>query len=250
MKNDIDHTRKMIISEIKRTAKENGGSPLGQVKFEEVTGIKRNEWYGKIWRKWSAANIEAGLEPNQFITKSFEKEWLLEKLIVLIRALNHFPAESDIVAQKSVDDEFPSESTLRNHLGKKLPMVQSVLNYCKNQDSYSDVQDICIPLVKSLKATTKSGDDSINHFTKESYVYLDKHGSEYKIGHSTDPKKRLKELQVQDPYPIKEIHRIRTDDPSGIETYWHNRFKDRMLEDELFKLTPSDVRIFKKRRSM
>ncbi len=35
-----------IIEEIKRTTKNNNGSPLGIEKFKEETGIKKEDWYG------------------------------------------------------------------------------------------------------------------------------------------------------------------------------------------------------------
>ena len=58
-------TKEHIIGEIRRTANANGGVPLGWRRFEEETGIKYHDWYGKFWASWGDAVREAGFEPNR-----------------------------------------------------------------------------------------------------------------------------------------------------------------------------------------
>ena len=68
-----------IISEIYRTAGENDGIPLGVDRLREETGI-RKERYGKLWAKWSDAQVEARFEPNQLGEPASDEEWMLEKI--------------------------------------------------------------------------------------------------------------------------------------------------------------------------
>jgi len=87
--------KEYILSEIKRTAKENGGKSLGIQKFFNETGIKKTDWFGKYWARWGDAVLEAGLTPNQLQT-SYDEDWLIEKFINLISELKKFPASGDL----------------------------------------------------------------------------------------------------------------------------------------------------------
>jgi len=44
------------------------------------------------------------------------------------------------------------------------------------------------------------------------------------------------------------IHEIKTDEPVGLEAYWHNRFRDRRMRGEWFKLSAADIKAFKRWR--
>jgi hypothetical protein len=52
-------TKLYILQEIKRTTKANGGTPLRKRQFESQTGIKRYDWFGVYWARWSDAIREA-----------------------------------------------------------------------------------------------------------------------------------------------------------------------------------------------
>jgi hypothetical protein len=53
--------KQFILSEIKRTAEANAGVPMGRDRFSQETGIRANDWEGKLWARWGDAVREAAL---------------------------------------------------------------------------------------------------------------------------------------------------------------------------------------------
>lgn len=91
---------------------------------------------------------------------------------------------------------------------------------------------------------TNGRDDS----PAKGFVYLQQHGSrkEYKIGKTNNPMRREGEVKIELPERLQPIHYIQTDDPSGIESYWHRRFSEKRKNGEWFELSKEDVRAFKR----
>ena len=80
------------------------------------------------------------------------------------------------------------------------------------------------------------------------YVYMLRSGRRYKIGKSNDPSRRWREVRLELPDETHQVHTIPTDDPSGIETYWHQRFASKRIRNtEFFELDSTDVQAFKRR---
>jgi hypothetical protein len=79
-------------------------------------------------------------------------------------------------------------------------------------------------------------------------VYLIKHGKgrEYKIGRTGNPLRREGQVALDLPNEVQPIHYIKTDDPVGIESYWHARFRTKRKRGEWFALTADDVRAFRR----
>ena len=61
-------------------------------------------------------------------------------------------------------------------------------------------------------------------------MYPMKSGRYYKIGRIDAIGRRDSEIKTQMLEELKVIHHISTDDPSGIEAYWHKRFSDKAQE--------------------
>jgi hypothetical protein len=83
---------------------------------------------------------------------------------------------------------------------------------------------------------------------KFGFVYLLKSGRYYKIGRSNASARREYELAIQLPERPRLVHQIRTDDPVGIEEYWHKRFTDKHKNGEWLELSVAELRSFTRRK--
>jgi hypothetical protein len=120
-------------------------------------------------------------------------------------------------------------------------MSERLRQWIGDKDGFADVEAM-LPTEAGLPVGEPGGPGS------EGLVYLLRSGSYYKIGRSDEIERRLKEITVALPEAVTLVHAIRTDDPSGIEAYWHRRFAERRANGEWFKLSPTDVAAFKRRK--
>jgi len=239
--------KKHIISEIVKTAKENNNIPLGVAKFETETGIKESDWKGKFWARWGDAVKEAGYTPNK-LTSAYDETWLIEQLVLLVREIKKFPSNADIRFTAYNTKNFPADSTF-NRLGTTTKRAEKILNYCEGKSEYYDVAQICRTYIASSgKEIDVQHQEEVEN--KIGYVYLQKFDKYYKIGKSTNVERRNYEIGIKLPEELKIVHKISTDDPSGIEAYWHHRFKDKRKQGEWFDLSNGDIKAFKRRKFM
>jgi hypothetical protein len=234
-------TRQHVLDEIRRTASANGGIPVGSRTFEQLTGIRSHEWQ-RFWPRFSEAQAEAGLEPNK-LKAAIPDELMLEKLALLTRAYGHRPTISELRVAKRTDPGVPSiEAFLR--LGGFDAITERLRLFSAEHTEYSDIAEF-LPPEKSV-----SVNEALNSEGVLGFVYLMKMGRNYKIGRTNSTGRREYELAIQMPEKSSVIHEIKTDDPVGIEKYWHSRFADKRLNGEWFALTAPDVSAFRRRKFM
>ena len=234
-------TRQEILAEIKRIEKRDGKAP-GRRRFENETGLRSSEWYPHLWLRWGDAIKEAGCHANEYRT-GFDEEFLIIKYIALIRELGHFPIEGELRIKNKTDKEFPCHNSF-SRLGSKRERVQKIIEYCQGKSEFDDIVSLCADI---LESSPKKPDLANIDSGKIGYVYLIRHGmrNEYKIGKTLNPIRREGEIRLELPEKVQPIHYIKTDDPAGIENYWHSRFASKRKEGEWFSLTPADIRAFK-----
>lgn len=238
-------TKQRILEEIKRTTKENGGIPLGISRFEKETGIKPYEW-GKYWARIGDAQREAGLSPNR-LQGAYNNEFIFDQIIKLIRKLNKFPTLGEFVVEKNNNPKFPSVSVIKR-LGRQRQIAYKIIEYCQKRNGVDDIIKLCEEATQDLNENKDSDNSDSDYNIGE--VYLLKSGRYYKIGKTNDPVRRGKEIKIQLAENLNLIHSIKTDDPNGIEAYWHKRFKPKRMNGEWFNLTSSDVKFFKRWRKI
>jgi len=237
--------KELILQEIKRTAQANGGVPLGRERFLKETGIRQADWLGKFWARWGDAVREADYSPNQ-LQAAYDEDFLFAKYIDLTRSLGRIPATGDVRLRAGTDPDFPNAKVF-DKFGRKAVLLRKLADYCRTREGYEDIILLCeghVLRVSSADNNTGQNDAEIGS------VYLMKSGKFYKVGRSNAAGRREYEIAIQLPEKLNTVHVIRTDDPTGIEAYWHNRFAAKRKNGEWFDLDVSDVAAFKRRKFM
>jgi len=218
-------TKRHVLAEIRRLAEANGNPP-GVRLFERETGIKDSDWYPALWLRWGDALQEAGFTRNKMV-QGFGDEVLLEQYALLAQRLSRLPLQGELIRESKTNPAFPSEKTYRRFGGKD-KLIRAVATFCEaKEEEHGEPLEV-------------------------GYVYLLQHGSkrEYKIGRTNNAIRREGEIDIELPHGVEPVHVIKTDDPAGIENYWHRRFAAKRLKGEWFALSGDDVRAFKRWRKI
>ena len=144
--------------------------------------------------------------------------------------------------------DFPSVQPYQR-LGSKAELLRDLAEFCRSESGFEQVTVWCDELPRSRPDDAK---DEAAAPTDIGFVYLLKHGArrEYKVGRTNNALRREGEVSVELPEKVQPVHVITTDDPAGIEAYWHRRFQAKRKNGEWFELSVADVAAFKRRKFM
>lgn len=229
--------REQIIAEIQRLALENGGAAPGVAAFANATGITQGRWRGVYWARWNDALADAGFAPNALVARRDSTE-LLHQVAELCRSLGKMPTYIDMRMHVQKDASFPNDKTVAKHFGNMSELIATLRRLAKDPD-YEDLNALLPVVSKAEEGSVKEG--------IVGFVYLLKSGAYYKIGHTGNFERRIREIRVAMPEAITLVHSIKTDDPAGIEAYWHKRFADCRANGEWFKLSTDHLKSFRRR---
>lgn len=238
-----DTKRQEIIRQIQKLAADNDGQAPGQKKFAAETGIKDHIWRGKYWRGWSEALVEAGFAPNEW-QGAYEESAMLLKITELAKRLQRFPKTIDLTFEANHQPDFPSANSIK----RRWNMVELAVAIATHGKQIGDEAVVVLAndyLATSAKLTVGKSEDVLPD-EPTGYVYMYRYGTDYKIGHTKSLNKRARQIQIELPAETVLIHAILTDDPVGIESYWHKRFTEKRTRGEWFKLSKSEIAAFKR----
>jgi hypothetical protein len=184
--------------------------------------------------------------PNQ-LTLAYSPSQLLTSYALFARELNRLPSSGDIRLKDHNDQSLPHATTFENHFGSKAELLKQLRDFCTSHEQFKDVLGLCnIHVVRTSRKTP----DTNSVGPEIGFVYLTKAGRFFKIGKTNAAGRREREIALQLPEKSSTVHVMRTDDPHGIEAYWHSRFASKRKNGEWFQLSAEDVAAFKRRKFM
>lgn len=242
------YSKEEILKKIKEWSKENDGKTPGEKVFYEYADFNVYQLHKLGWANYGELVDEAELIPNTFDNTQYSYEQICDLFISAMREKNQWPSRGYLDVKHLNDSSYPSSATFYKKLGLTGDLAQSILDYIGDKDDYDDVKNICLPVIEKYAVSDKS--DEAGKTVEEVYMYKYKNQSQpIKVGRSKDVERRGEEIVIGAHDKAVLIHSIKTDDPSGVENYWHRRFRKSGREEynnEWFRLKPEDVKAFKR----
>lgn len=220
------------------------------MRFLAQTGIKESDWSGKYWAKWSDAQAEAGFDALT-LNSAYDEAYILKSVIALTRKLGRVPTSPEMRLEKRENQSFPNDKVIWNRWNR-CALIERLSAFCATHPEFQDVE----PIIKSMSSAAVTGDanSKSSPTSLTGYVYLIRAQGAFKIGCTRAPYRRAAEIANQSATGAELIHKIETDDPEGIEEYWHRRFAAKRLTGinkqggEWFALMAEDIQAFKRRK--
>lgn len=231
-------TREQILDAYKAFAARTKGAPPGKRQFlKAYPELNDHVFRSGFWRSWKAFQLDAGIAPNAKVQRLPDRP-ILEGLARLTRKLGRVPTTDDIAFARKSDNTIPSEATVRKRAPTDAARAALLQEFCASSAEWADVLGLIKPALQVAAARPN---------TQHAVVYLMQHGKRFKVGKSVDLDERLRNAKtwITD---ARYLWYIETDDPFGVEKYWHGRFKAKSLGGEWFRLSNDDVAAFKKWR--
>jgi hypothetical protein len=231
---------------MRRLGQRDGGR-LGMKTFMAETGIPEKQILGAHFANWNEAIVAAGLTPQVFAREKADEAATVELLAQFVQRLGHWPTENELSLERrrtvSTSEPFPSLKVIRR-INRSSGLGKIVTAHCRERTDLALAATIA-----AKRAETEPTESPSPTVPIIGYVYMMRSGRRYKIGRSNDPARRYREVRLDLPDPTERVHAIATDDPPGIEAYWHQRFAaKRVRNTEFFTLDASDVAAFKRRK--
>ncbi|MFN3627509.1 MAG: GIY-YIG nuclease family protein, partial [Parvibaculum sp.] len=180
-------------------------------------------------------------QPNDWNAKLDSAE-VMAGIAYATRKFGRLPTRDELSLARRTDPAIPSAQVITRHFGRRDKVISALRKRASQDATYADIVEM-LP-AESAEPFRKSPVSKL----PDGFVYLIKSGDFFKIGRSDDAERRFKQITVALPDKAELFHTIRTDDPAGIEAYWHKRFAQRRANGEWFKLSVLDVAAFKKRK--
>ncbi|HUD56132.1 MAG TPA: GIY-YIG nuclease family protein [Terracidiphilus sp.] len=161
----------------------------------------------------------------------------------------------DLKRAKRKSFQLPSDNAIRRQIGEKAAVIRTLIEFCEGKDEYSQTLAVCEAADTVRREAPADSDPEVMR-EDLGYVYLIRAQGSYKIGCTRAPYRRAAEIANQSASGAELLHLISTDDPEGIESYWHGRFAEKRLNGvnkqsgKWFSLTASEVKAFKRRKFM
>lgn len=239
MKTKKKPTRREIVREIQAMAAANGGKIPARETFARESGIPVHYWRGVFWSNWSEALQESGFKRSPAWRTDEE---LLDEYGKYALELKRLPTAPDL-RLRSQKKRTSKWGTYSARFGGRDGLHLRLRTHWKGKKRGKEILKLCANRpVRRARGTDMP--------IVPGYVYLMRCGELYKIGKAENVEVRYKELVGLVPQELVILHRIKTDDSYGVETYWHKRFRKKWVKGEWYRLEREEVKVFCRRGVM